>query len=140
MYHSRFQGGYLCSFGAEEIDINSGVFEWKIRIKDIKTFIKIGVINQEMVSSNLNTYSNYQYGYGYNSTGQKRNNGDWKNYGSNFYKDDVITTIFDSNTYTLSFKHNEKDLGIAYTVAKTKRYRFVVESYGQGDHYELLDE
>ena len=140
-HHSKYQA----CFGIYDYDsVTALTAVWKIKIHKIGSYVKIGIIDLENVRPELNTFSNEKYGYGYNSSGQLRNDKNWKDYGHSFQIGDVITTILDMDSGTLSYKHllavhrEEKDLGIAYNIEKNKTYRFVVESYGSGDRFEML--
>merc|ERR1712083_967120 len=113
-------------------------------------YIKIGIIDSKSANSELSTFGDYKYGYGYNSSGDLRNNKDWSykmhgrpQYGTKFCASDIIIAKLDMSENVrvpmLSFKHNEKELGVAYIINKMQKYRFVVESYANGDQYELMD-
>lgn len=55
-------------------------------------------------------------GYGFGGTGKKSNKGSFDNYGEAFGLNDVIGTVLDWTTRTISFSKNGKDLGVAFTL------------------------
>ena len=135
IHSKRSTGKYLCSFGIQ--DIKFGKSEWKIKIHSVPSHIKIGIIGTSKVSKTLNTFCDNASGYGYHSDGQKRNK-NWSKYGKRLNEGDVLTIILDMDNATLSYKHNNQHLGVAFEIDKSISYRFVVESYGTGDQYQML--
>ena len=138
--HQQRSSGYICSFGLKSPKSLKRC-EWKIQIHKVAAYIKIGIIDEANATAQLCTFGDKPFGYGYNSSGQISNSQKWKDYGHAFQSNDVITVVLDMSQkeHTLSFQHNKKDYGVAYTVDSSKEYRFVVESYGEGDHYEMIE-
>ena len=54
-----------------------------------------------------------------------------------FDADSIITMILDMNNYTLSYKFNDKDYGIATKELDKHKYRLLVSLYNNNDCVEL---
>ena len=56
-------------------------------------------------------------GFGYGGTGKKSNKGSFDSYGETFGLNDVIGTIIDWPSRTISFSKNGVDLGVGFTIS-----------------------
>jgi hypothetical protein len=93
----------------------SGKIYFEVSIFSGSGFNVVGVTQS---ANGLSTYvGNTATSYGYDSAGNKNNNGSGVAYGASWVAGDIIGVAFDADALTLTFYKNNVSQGLAYTVS-----------------------
>ena len=130
------------AFGIRKI--SKGTFMWKIKLKReylAGNSICIGIVDSKKIGKNIIDPKTYvgDFGYGYYSyDGTKEHNGDYRNYGKSYDKDDIITVILDMDKLNLAFEHNGEYQGIAFSGLPKASYSLAISCYNTGDEFKMI--
>ena len=142
--NKQTRSAWIHAYDCEEY--NKGTIEWTVKILNETYKSKyncnhwtIGVVDSSKV--HMEKYfpdRNGDGGIGYNSSGGLYHGG-YDKYGPKYGIGDIITTIADFDTLSISFMFNGTGLGkVEKKLSKDTKYRFAVTSYCGGDKLTYL--
>ena len=138
--------------------ISAGIHRWTFRIINISDEMNFGiykVISRTPATLDLSDrfFSAANNGYAYeakNSMDKTASDGNlmkpesmshhvWKSYGANCKDGDIVEMILNLEEYTLSFKVNDIDYGVAFEDIEKTKYRAAIFMYvyGSNDHLKV---
>ena len=136
---------WIHAYDSDQFD--KGTIKWTVKILSEKVkrgynHWTIGVVDATVNATEYFPLDAHD-GIGYNSSGDFYNDslsyGGYEPYGPKYGVGDILTTIADFNTLSVSFILNGKDLGkVRVKLAANKKYRFVVTSFCVGDTLTYL--
>ena len=140
--NSNPKRAWICAYDSEEYD--KGIMKWTVKLlhqksDDRYTHWTIGIVNSSKVK-NDGFFPNFggTTGFGYVSNGRLYY-GRGYSYATEYGVGDIITTIVNFDTLSISFALNGKDLGeFKEKLKKETKYRFAVSTYCIGDKLTYL--
>ena len=123
--------------------VKSGIHSWKFKINaHYRYSITFGVwkMMNERDNSRLvqNTIPGQSYAWIANVAKKSIGQGNWDPYGSTIIQGDIVEMILDLKDFTLRYRRNDEDFGIAFQNPEKTEYTAVVSAYGEGTIIELI--